>query len=68
VKVAAMDSFFEDLLPSAVEDFLQVFPAVTYTITAVQPMDVAQMVMSGQVDVGPAAWRRWRWPTCRSAW
>jgi DNA-binding transcriptional LysR family regulator len=29
-----------------------VFPAVTYTITAVQPMDVAQMVMSGQVDVG----------------
>ncbi|WP_445286462.1 LysR family transcriptional regulator [Variovorax atrisoli] len=52
VKVAAMDSFFEELLPSAVEDFLQVFPAVTYTITAVQPMDVPQMVMSGQVDVG----------------
>jgi DNA-binding transcriptional LysR family regulator len=52
VKVAAMDSFFEELLPSAVEEFLQVFPAVTYTITSIQPMDVPQLVMSGQSDVG----------------
>lgn len=52
VKVAAMDSFFEELLPSAVEEFLQVFPAVTYTITSIQPMDVPQLVRSGQVDVG----------------
>ena len=52
VKVAAMDSFFEELLPSAVEEFLQIFPAVTYTITSTQPMEVAQMVMAGQADVG----------------
>ncbi|MEJ8821249.1 LysR family transcriptional regulator [Variovorax humicola] len=54
VKVAAMDSFFHELLPSAVEEFLQVFPAVTYTITSTQPMEVAQMVMAGQADVGLA--------------
>ncbi len=54
VKVAAMDSFFEELLPSAVEEFLQIFPAVTYTITSTQPMEIPQLVMSGQVDVGLA--------------
>ncbi|MEJ8853177.1 LysR family transcriptional regulator [Variovorax robiniae] len=54
VKVAAMDSFFEELLPSAVEEFLQIFPAVTYTITSIQPMEVAQLVMTGQADVGLA--------------
>jgi len=52
IKVAAMDSFFEELLPAAVEEFLQIFPAATYAITAIQPMEVPQMVMSGQVDVG----------------
>lgn len=52
IKLAAMDSFFDDVLPQAVEEFLQVFPAVTYTITAMQPMDVPQHVVSGQIDVG----------------
>jgi DNA-binding transcriptional LysR family regulator len=52
VKVAAMDSFFEDLLPAMVEEFTQLFPAVTYTITSTQPMEVPQLVMSGQADVG----------------
>ena len=52
VKVASMDSFFEELLPSAVEEFLQIFPAVTYTITSTQPMEIPQLVMSGQADVG----------------
>ncbi|MDP9902837.1 LysR family transcriptional regulator [Variovorax ginsengisoli] len=52
VKLASMDSFFVDFLPAAVEEFLQVFPAVTYTITSIQPMDVPQRVLSGQVDVG----------------
>jgi DNA-binding transcriptional LysR family regulator len=52
VKVAAMDSFFEELLPATVEEFLQIFPAVTYTITSIQPMEVPQLVVSGQADVG----------------
>lgn len=52
VKVAAMDSFFEELLPATVEEFLQIYPAVTYTITSIQPMEIPQLVLSGQVDVG----------------
>lgn len=52
VKVAAMDSMFEELLPTTVEEFFQIFPAVSYHITAVQPMDVPQLVASGQADVG----------------
>lgn len=52
VKLATMDSFYIDFLPAAVEEFLQAFPAVTYTITSIQPMDVPQLVLSGQVDVG----------------
>ncbi|RZI99936.1 MAG: LysR family transcriptional regulator [Rubrivivax sp.] len=54
VKLAAMDSFFEEFLPAAVDEFLQTFPAVTYTLTATQPMDVASLVASGQMDVGLA--------------
>jgi DNA-binding transcriptional LysR family regulator len=50
VKVAAMDSLFEDFMPAAVEEFSTIFPAVTYTVTAVAPMDAAQMVFSGQID------------------
>jgi len=52
IKLAAMDSFFDDVLPQAVDEFLQVFPAVTYNITAIQPMEVAQLVAGGQTDVG----------------
>lgn len=52
VKLAAMDSCFEDLLPSAIEDFSQIFPAVTYTIISTQPMEVPPLVASGQVDLG----------------
>ena len=52
VKLAAMDSCFEDLLPSTVDEFSQLLPAVTYTIVSTQPMEVPQLVASGQVDVG----------------
>ena len=52
VKLATMDSFFIEFLPAAVEEFLQIFPAVTYTIAALAPMDVPQAVLSGQTDVG----------------
>ena len=54
IKVAAMDSLFEDFLPSAVEEFSQLFPAVTYTLTSTHPMEVAPMVLSGRVDAGIA--------------
>lgn len=52
VKVASIDPFFEDLLPSVLEEFLQVFPAVKYTIAAAQSLEVPRMVLSGQVDLG----------------
>lgn len=52
VKLAAMDSCFEDLLPAALEEFSQLFPAATYTIVSTQPMEVPQLVASGQVDLG----------------
>jgi len=54
VKVAAMDSLFEDFLPLAVEEFSELFPAVTYTLTSTHPMEVAPMVLSGRVDAGIA--------------
>jgi DNA-binding transcriptional LysR family regulator len=51
IKVVAMDSMFEDCLPAAVEEFAELFPAVTYTLTSVAPMDAPAMVLSGQADV-----------------
>lgn len=54
VKVAAMDSMFEEFLPSAVEEFAEQYPAVTYTITPVAPIDVPACVLSGRADAGIA--------------
>jgi len=52
VKVAAMDSLFEDFLPSAVVEFSQLFPAVTYTLLSSHPLEIATLVLSGRVDAG----------------
>ncbi len=54
IKVVSMDSLFLDLLPAVVEEFSQVYPAATYTMTSAQPMDVAAAVLSGQADIGCA--------------
>ena len=50
VKIVSMDSLFVDFLPSAIEEFSQLFPAVTYTIESSSPMEVAPLVQSGQAD------------------
>lgn len=52
VKIASMDSLFVDVLPSAIEEFSQLFPAVTYTIESTSPMEVPSQVQSGRVDAG----------------
>lgn len=52
VKVASMDSLFVDVLPSAIEEFSQFFPAVTYTIASFPPMEVVPQLQSGRADVG----------------
>jgi DNA-binding transcriptional LysR family regulator len=54
VKVASMDSLFVDFLPSAIEEFSQLFPAVTYTIASFGPMEVVPQLQSGRFDVGIA--------------
>ena len=52
VKLASMDSFFVDFLPAAIEEFSQVYPAVTYTIASYGPMEVVPQLQSGRFDVG----------------
>ncbi|CAG2130680.1 LysR family transcriptional regulator [Cupriavidus numazuensis] len=52
VSVVAMDSLFVDFLPAAVEDFSELYPAVTYSIAAVTPWDVPSKVLGGEFDVG----------------
>lgn len=52
IKVAAVDSAFLELLPAAVEEFAQVFPAVKYTMTGMSTMDVLQQLLSGRADIG----------------
>ncbi len=52
IKIVAMDSLFEDFLPAAVEEFVDLFPAVTYTVISMAPMDVPANVLSGQADAG----------------
>src|SRR5260370_17657642 len=46
VAVAAMDSLFVDFLPATVEEFSEAYPAVTYSIVAVPPPDVAPRPVS----------------------
>ncbi|MGF6265876.1 MULTISPECIES: LysR family transcriptional regulator [Paraburkholderia] len=52
VSVAAMDSLFVDFLPATVEEFSDVYPAVTYSIVAVPPHDVPSRLVSGEYDIG----------------
>lgn len=52
VRLASIEPFLEDFLPSVLEEFLQVFPAVKYTIATAQSLEVPRMVLSGQVDLG----------------
>ncbi|WER49439.1 LysR family transcriptional regulator [Cupriavidus sp. WKF15] len=50
--IVAMDSLFVDFLPAAVDDFSEMYPAVTYAIAAVTPSEVAAKVLGGEYDVG----------------
>lgn len=52
VAVAAMDSLFVDFLPSAVENFADAYPAVTYSVNSVQPGTVNDWLISGKCDIG----------------
>jgi DNA-binding transcriptional LysR family regulator len=52
VAIAAVDSLLVDFLPRAIDRFRADFPAVTYSVMAVQPPDVLAMVAAGDVDIG----------------
>ncbi len=52
VAMAAVDSLLVDFLPRAIDRFRLDFPAVTYSVMAVQPPDVTPLVAAGDVDMG----------------
>ena len=52
VSIAAVDSLLVDFLPRAIDRFRVDFPAVTYSVMAVQPPDVPRMVAAGDIDMG----------------
>lgn len=52
VSIAAVDSLLVDFLPRAIDRFRADFPAVNYTVTAVAPTEVVQLVSAGEVDFG----------------
>jgi len=52
VSIAAVDSLLVDFLPRAIDRFRVDFPAVTYSVMAVQPPDVPKMVAAGDIDMG----------------
>ena len=52
VSIVAMDSLFVDLLPNAVEEFAEEFPAVTFTLLAMSPSEVPAKVAAGEADIG----------------
>ena len=52
VSVAALDSLLVDFLPRAFDRFRAEFPAVSYSVLAVQPSDIPQAVAAGDADMG----------------
>lgn len=52
VGVVAIDSLLVDFLPRALDRFRADFPAVSYTLDAVAPAEVPQLVADGAADIG----------------
>jgi DNA-binding transcriptional LysR family regulator len=52
VSIVAIDSLLVDFLPRALDRFRVDFPAVSYSVDAVAPAEVAQRVADGAADIG----------------
>ena len=52
VTIVAIDSLLVNFLPRALDRFRADFPAVSYTLDAVSPTDVPQLVADGAADMG----------------
>lgn len=52
VTIAALDSLLVDFLPRALARFGRDFPAISHTVLAMAPAEIAQRVSDGTVDIG----------------
>jgi DNA-binding transcriptional LysR family regulator len=52
VTIVAMDSLLVDFLPRALDRFRADFPAVSYTLDAISPAEVATLIADGEADLG----------------
>lgn len=52
VSIAAVDSLLVDWLPRTLDGFRNNFPAVTYSVFAMAPAEIAGAIASGDVDMG----------------
>jgi DNA-binding transcriptional LysR family regulator len=52
VGIAALDSLMVDFLPRSLQRFRDDFPAINSTVLATPPVEVAQLVADGLVDIG----------------
>jgi DNA-binding transcriptional LysR family regulator len=52
VSIVAVDSLLVDFLPRALDRFRVSFPAVTFSVMAVSPTEVPQLVASGEAEIG----------------
>lgn len=52
VSIVAVDSLLVDFLPRSLERFRARFPAVTFSIMAVAPAEVQDLVAAGEADIG----------------
>ena len=52
ISIVSMDSLFVDFLPVAIEQFSEMYPAVTYAMFAKAPNEVPECVASGEFDIG----------------
>lgn len=52
VSIGAVDSLLVDFLPRAIDRFRTDFPAVTYTVVAIDPPDVLTRIAAGEIDIG----------------
>lgn len=52
IAIAAVDSLLVDFLPRTIEKFRADFPAVNYSVDAVSPGDIPDLVAGGKVNIG----------------
>lgn len=52
IAIAALDSLLVDFIPRALDRFRADFPAVDYSVLALQPPEITEAIASGEADIG----------------